>query len=611
MGSNTSSVAPCDEVAPTADLYSLLPPSSNQPLSQSSSVTTSTYDGVMISDSEVAALYLACGGRDNLQGLTTTEVNEKFLKPLTEPHKISFCDLLKRQKHTAVGPASVFICHAHSSMFLDLIDALLYHFRDSSGVIVWIDIISSNQHIITATAETTCSSLRSVIRHISHTVIVFSPSRSPVSVTRRWCLYELYCSAVSKVKFDIAMSRSQYDAFVKDAATSVHGILDTMSIERGRCSKESDGEYLLKKLSDEVGFKRVNEKITNLIREWLIEELRYIIKSSKQNYLLIDCLAELHNANEEFDEAESLFTTCYKKRRKELGDEHVETLQSMAHLAAFYRNKAMYREAQTLYVSCLQLMRRVMSSDHIDTLTAMHHLAECYEKLDKATQAESLYVECLEGRRKVLGSDHPDTIDTMRHLATVLKVLGKHAEAEPLYVECLDRTKRRLGEDHADTLASQNNLASLYFRIGRYDEAEILYKSCLQSRLRVLDSNHPDLLSSINNLAATYIHQHKYAKAQPLYAEYLQKVRKLRSDDHPDTLKSLYFLAITYDKLGMKDHAVEVYTECLERMRRVLGDDHPDTKATEDALTQINLKDKEEIGSVLVCILKFFCCGMI
>ena len=52
-------------------------------------------DGIRLSS--ISVFYNACGGRDKLIGLTTTEVNDKFLKPITQSSQLSYCELLKSQ----------------------------------------------------------------------------------------------------------------------------------------------------------------------------------------------------------------------------------------------------------------------------------------------------------------------------------------------------------------------------------------------------------------------------------------------------------------------------------------------------------------------------------
>ena len=96
--------------------------------------------------SYIEEFFTACGGRDKLEGLTTTEVCDQYIKPLTEQSKSSYCDLLKHQNHGAVGQATVFISHAWRYKFLNVVSALLYHLRDEPDKVIWFDLFSNNQH---------------------------------------------------------------------------------------------------------------------------------------------------------------------------------------------------------------------------------------------------------------------------------------------------------------------------------------------------------------------------------------------------------------------------------------------------------------------------------
>ena len=53
-----------------------------------------------------------CGGRDALKGLTTTEVCNRFLMPLTEALGQSYCDQLRGSGCAHVKTANVFVSHA-------------------------------------------------------------------------------------------------------------------------------------------------------------------------------------------------------------------------------------------------------------------------------------------------------------------------------------------------------------------------------------------------------------------------------------------------------------------------------------------------------------------
>lgn len=57
----------------------------------------------------IDAFVKRCGGRAALEGLTTTDVCEQFVKPQTVTDELSYCDVVARKNDQSVGPAKVFI----------------------------------------------------------------------------------------------------------------------------------------------------------------------------------------------------------------------------------------------------------------------------------------------------------------------------------------------------------------------------------------------------------------------------------------------------------------------------------------------------------------------
>ena len=57
-----------------------------------------------------------CEGKNNIRDLTTTEVNEKYQKKITEKYKLSFCEYLSQLKHPAVG--NIFIYYILCNLLL-------------------------------------------------------------------------------------------------------------------------------------------------------------------------------------------------------------------------------------------------------------------------------------------------------------------------------------------------------------------------------------------------------------------------------------------------------------------------------------------------------------
>jgi hypothetical protein len=144
--------------------------SSSSNIASASNTLPFPKDGIRLSSINV--FYNACGGKDKLIGLTTTEVNEKFLKSITESSQSSYCELLKSQGDDCVDGASVFISHAWKYEFLHVIDALEYHLRDTPDIMIWFDLFSNNQHRATGLDfNWWCNTFKSAIRDFGRTVL--------------------------------------------------------------------------------------------------------------------------------------------------------------------------------------------------------------------------------------------------------------------------------------------------------------------------------------------------------------------------------------------------------------------------------------------------------
>ena len=87
-----------------------------------------------------------CGGVIEFAGLTTTDVCNYFLLPLTSARRESYCKLLSAEGSENVGSATVFISHAWKFLFLDVLCTLENHFYDTPNVLLYFDLFSNNQH---------------------------------------------------------------------------------------------------------------------------------------------------------------------------------------------------------------------------------------------------------------------------------------------------------------------------------------------------------------------------------------------------------------------------------------------------------------------------------
>ena len=264
-------------------------------------------------------------------------------------------------------------------------------------------------------------------------------------------------------------------------------------------------------------------------------------------------------------------------RRRELGDEHPGTLDSINNLGMLFQYQGKYAEAEPLYREDLEVSRRTLGDEHPSTLISINNLGVLFQDQGKYSEAEALYREAVEVRRRTLGDEHPKTLTSINNLGLLFDSQGKYSEAEPLYREALEARRRTLGDEHSETLTSVNNLGLLFYQQGKYDDAGPLMREALEARRRTLGDEHPKTLTSISNMASLLFKQGKNAEGELLMHEDLEVSRRTLGDEHPSTLTSLSTLGVHFSRQGRFAEAEPLLREALETRRRTLGEEHPDT----------------------------------
>src|SRR5204862_129233 len=94
-----------------------------------------------------------------------------------------------------------------------------------------------------------------------------------------------------------------------------------------------------------------------------------------------------------------------------------------------------YNEAEKALLEVMRRNRTVLGEEHPDTLTSMANLASTYRNQGRWTEAEELEVQVIERSKRVLGAEHPDTLTSMANLASTYRNQGRWKEAEDLQAQ--------------------------------------------------------------------------------------------------------------------------------------------------------------------------------
>jgi len=216
------------------------------------------------------------GGRSRFTGLTTTQVCEDILKPVTLSAQTSYCEYMELQNHHKVGTATVFVSHAWLFHFLDVVNALQYHFRDNLETIVWFDLFSNNQHrAVSLDFDWWCGTFMSAIEEFGNTLMILALASNPIPLTRGWCVFELYATIKTNSNLQVAMSHKHLMEFFMDLEKSVVGTIDkmlgTINARKSQCFKPEDKERIFEAIESTVGFSKINGLIFDRLRDWVVQ----------------------------------------------------------------------------------------------------------------------------------------------------------------------------------------------------------------------------------------------------------------------------------------------------------------------------------------------------
>jgi hypothetical protein len=154
-------------------------------------------------------------GREAFEHLSTHEVCEELIKPVTVLQNLSLCEVLEQRKCSEIGEATVFVSHVWQYRFLDLVDSLILRFSGleppkRAKVRLWIDVFSVNQHLLGDT-EWSLSEFKELVADIGHTALVLASTadhswETMPALRRTWCLWELHCTELTQTDLSFCLS---------------------------------------------------------------------------------------------------------------------------------------------------------------------------------------------------------------------------------------------------------------------------------------------------------------------------------------------------------------------------------------------------------------------
>lgn len=288
-----------------------------------------------------------------------------------------------------------------------------------------------------------------------------------------------------------------------------------------------------------------------------------------------------------YADAEPLLRAALETRRRALGEDHEDTLQTLHSLGSLLTTLGHHDEALPILLDVCERRTRTLGPDNVSTLRARSTLAGLHRSRGDLDQAERIWADVLAAQRRTLGEDDSDTLRTLNNMGVVFAAQEKFKEAEACWRELLERRGRTLGEQHPAYLGSLGNLGAVLQAQGRFSEARPLIEQSLAADRRRHGDSHAATLVSIAQLALLLQESGELKESESLWRECLQGRIKTLGPESPATLRTQTSLALVLFLRGDREAARNLLTSTLETQQRLLGADHSDTRGTQKHLDEL------------------------
>jgi transcriptional regulator with XRE-family HTH domain/tetratricopeptide (TPR) repeat protein len=351
------------------------------------------------------------------------------------------------------------------------------------------------------------------------------------------------------------------------------------------------------------------ENAVELVTHWQID--------TAEAARLLDRMGAHQQLSGNYEASLRLLKLAWRLRMRLLGHDHLETAETLLHLAELELVLGHFKRAETLARAALQRREAQLQPTDLLVAQALGFLARVCTERGAYHEAEGLARRAREAQVRRLGAADAQVAETLSLLAEVAFMRGHYPETERLLRETLEITEaclgaehlvtglRRealgtlyrywgrdlqaaveleraqvilsaaLGDDHPMVMTVLNGLARARLGQGNTREAEVLARRALDVRESVLGPDHPKLAYSLQCLSEILLAQGRYDEAEPLARRGLAIRHRVHGQRHPTVSISLDILAQVRERQGDSSEAAALYQQALRILEDTVGSEHP------------------------------------
>ena len=527
---------------------------------------------------------------DDIAGnATTSDVVQRFIVPSTKECACSFVQAhveRNEQQARAVGHADIFVSHAWSYKFVDLIATLQEHRRRRFAINpnmpephYWIDIFAVNQHNLFGSSE--LPMLKDVIAASKEVLVTLSPWDHPVALTRIWCLFEILTAMTSDTPITVELPPNDvaaFDAALSDDFSNIRSSLCHIDSANAQATNPIDLQRIREQIKSTVGFTALNTLVKDRLRAWLLETV---------DSRLSDRLRHMPSPHSEVNTVSAQASpappndACDTDRLTANSRAKLRDSDWLHSVAGFLGEFGKLDRAAALYDAVLQIRLQILGEHHAATISAANDLGFLLPKVQRAQDAVSLLQrqsellsEQIDALRAVRAQQTPSEnkpqqrFHSGRHVSTQF---GAPTASPHATVSTSLLTRRSLCDSEESLTVDQelqrlrrvrdlvrNNTAMALGMVDGQQEAALqLYQQVLESRHTCFGGqDHPDSIATTNNMAWLLARMGRQREAEGLFRKVFAFRRSARGFADPSTLNAGQNLSETIMRSG-SDRMVE------------------------------------------------------
>jgi len=257
-------------------------------------------------------------------------------------------------------------------------------------------------------------------------------------------------------------------------------------------------------------------------------------------------------------------------------DEGVATAQLLTGIAAAHRGRGAASEALPILRRALAIRERELGPDHVSTIEVENNIAVVQIELGEAEEASATMTRVVAARERTLGPDHPDVASALNVYGAAVSAVGDFDGALASFERALAIYERAYGPDHPKIAVQLHNIGSLHRDRLEVVEAIAAHERELAIRERAATKDPHAIGRALQGLGAALADHGDLDRAIPMLQRAHEQTELALGPDHPDVGLGLDELGLALRRGGNAAAALPLHRRALAIRERAYGRDHVD-----------------------------------